>query len=172
MYLLKGKCKNYVVAFLYYKINNYITDIFLIKVDEENQRISVNIHQLYFWKDHRIIINREHNFWQGEVETLNLDGEFVERCLWTPGLQFKDLNNLDIIRPTPTSSNASPVQVVLKVDGTIQVILRNVHITVSCYMDFNGYPFDQQVKIYMFVNILLIIFMIGRSIFNKTVCFK
>ena len=122
-----------------------ITNIFFIKVDEANQRISVDIHQLYSWKDNRVNITLEHNFWKGGVESLNLDGEFVKRCLWTPGLQFKDLNDLDIIRPTPTSSNGSPVQVVLEANGYIHVVLRNVHITVSCYMDFNWYPFDQQV---------------------------
>ena len=100
---------------------------------------------MYYWNDNRININPDHPYWQDEVENLSLDGEFVERCLWTPGLQFKDLNDLDIIRPTATSSNGSPFKVSLTVNGTVTVILRNVHITVSCYMDFNGYPFDQQV---------------------------
>ena len=139
-------------------MKNYINDILLVKIDEDNQRISVDIHQMYWWKDNRIHIDLEHNFWQDDVKMLKLDGEFVERCLWTPGLLFKDLNDLDIIRPTPTSANGSPVQVVLYVTGAIEVTLRNVHITVSCYMDFNGYPFDQQVQRYISVNVALRIF--------------
>ena len=75
-----------------------------------------------------------------------MDGGFVERCLWKPDLRFKDLNDLDIIRPTPTSGHGSPITMVLGINGTVTAIMRNVHITVSCYMDFDGYPFDQQVQ--------------------------
>ena len=87
----------------------YISNIFLIKVDEDNHRIAVDIHQMYYWNDNRININPDHPYWQDEVDNLSLDGGFVERCLWTPVLQFKDLNDLDVIRPTPTSSNGSPL---------------------------------------------------------------
>ena len=105
----------------------------------------MDIHQVYFWEDSRIHIDDNHTFWNAHVDHLALDGEFVERCLWTPGLQFKDLNELSIVRPTPASSNRPPLKVVLGSTGIIQIILRNVQLTVSCYMDFDSYPFDQQV---------------------------
>ena len=100
---------------------------------------------MYYWNDNRINVNPDHPYWQEEVDNLSLDGAFVERCLWTPGLQFKDLNDLDVIRPTPTTSNGSPFKFAITPNGAVKVTLRNVHVTVSCYMDFDEYPFDQQV---------------------------
>ena len=118
----------------------------ILKVDEINQRISLDVDQIYSWRDDRVHIDQNHTFWENQADALNLHGEFVDRCLWTPGLQFKGLNKVEIVRLTPSSSNGSPVKVLLGVNGSIQVVSTNVHITVSCYMDFDGYPFDQQVN--------------------------
>ena len=101
---------------------------------------------MYFWRENRIQIDENHTFWNSGADHVKLDGKFVDLCLWTPNLQFRDLNAIENVRPSPSSSNSPPIQVILGLRGIIQVILRNVHLTVSCYMDFNGYPFDQQVR--------------------------
>ena len=119
-------------------------------MDEKNQRISVSLHQRYKWKDDRIKINNSHTYWSNNVSHLGLNGEFVERCLWTPGMQFKDLIEIETTRTTALSSEGSPVKVRLFRSGEISVFLQNLQITVSCSMDFDGYPFDQQVKTHFY----------------------
>lgn len=114
-------------------------------MDDENEQISISLDQIQFWQDDRIRINKSHSFWSNELDVINLSGEFVEDCLWTPKLHIKNLNHISVIKPTPTSSNGSPMKVLLGKSGTVQVESRHLQITVSCYMDFSEYPFDQQV---------------------------
>ena len=78
---------------------------------------------------------------------IQLNGDFVEDCLWTPKLEFKNLNKIQSVKPSPTSSNGSPFKVLLHKLGNVQVELRNFQITIPCNMEFADYPFDQQVKI-------------------------
>ena len=62
----------------------------------------------------------------------------------------KNLNKISTVKPSPTSSNGSPFKVLLHKSGMIQVELRNLQITVPCTMEFDDYPFDQQVVMNIF----------------------
>ena len=114
-------------------------------MDDKNQKLSVGLDQIYFWEDERIKIDEGHSFWSNDVNLLSLDGDFVKDCLWMPNLQVKHLHSLSVIKPTPTSMNGSPFKVLLAKNGVVQVEYRNVQMTVSCSMEFDKYPFDQQV---------------------------
>ena len=120
--------------------------LYCAQVDEENHRISVSLSQMYYWKDSRIKIDEDHPFWSNGVDIFALDGAFVENCIWIPNFQFKDLIEISAARPTPASPNGSPIKVLLGRTGVLQVVLSHVDMTLSCYMVFDDYPFDQQVR--------------------------
>ena len=107
--------------------------------------------QIYFWKDTRINLTNNHPFWSTNISNvIQLNGDFVEDCLWTPNLEFKNLNKIQSVKPSPTSSNGSPFKVLLHKLGNVQVELRNFQITIPCNMEFADYPFDQQVIVVSF----------------------
>ena len=101
--------------------------------------------QIYYWKDDRILIDTEHPFWSNQTNIINLDGDFVNDCLWKPNLEIKNLNQISAVKPTSKSSNGSPFKFILTRLGTVQVQSRNFRIRVSCGMEFQDFPFDQQV---------------------------
>ena len=116
-----------------------------LQVDDENQKVSINLDQVYFWRDNRVIIDDGHSFWRNRSSIINLKDDFAEDCLWTPNLEIKDLRSISVIKPTPSSANGSPFKTILSKLGTLYVESRNLHITVPCAMEFADYPFDQQV---------------------------
>ena len=101
--------------------------------------------RLHFWTDNRIEINRTHSYWQNQVDAIVLDGDFVQKCLWTTNLHIKNLVDLSVVRPTASSPNGSPVKVLLEKSNKIYIELLNIIMTIPCTMDFAAYPFDQQV---------------------------
>ena len=118
----------------------------LIQVADKDEKLTLLLDQIYFWKDERINFTNEHPFWSGnKSNVIKLNGDFVENCLWTPKLDFKHLTKISAVKPTPSSSNGSPFKVLLHKLGIVQVELRNFQITVPCNMEFADYPFDQQV---------------------------
>ena len=109
-----------------------------MKVDDWNQKLSISLDQIHFWKDNRIKINEDHSFWSNDDNINKLHKDFVEDCLWTPDLEVKNAQEISVGKPTP-------FKILLKKQGVVHVESRNIHMTVPCVMDFGGYPFDQQV---------------------------
>ena len=99
--------------------------------------MTIAIDQIYYWKDDRILIDTEHPFWSNQTNIINLDGDFVNACLWKPNLEIKNLNQISGVKP--------PFKFILTRLGTVQVQSRNFRIRVSCGMEFKDFPFDQQV---------------------------
>ena len=118
---------------------------FIIQVHDEDQKITLNLDQIHFWKDNRINVDEGHAYWSNSSSIINLNCGFVDDCLWTPDLGFKNLNKISVTKPTSKSSNGSPFKMLLNKFGTIYMESRNLLITVPCNMDFSEYPFDQQV---------------------------
>ena len=103
--------------------------------------------QQYEWADARIVINQNHSYWKSGKDSIKLEGEFVEKCLWTPHLHYINVHHIDVFQPTPTSVLGSPIEYYLEKTGTVCVFMRNVKLTVSCGLDFDKYPFERQVSI-------------------------
>ena len=130
----------------YYKSYDRKSFFDITQIDDENQEIIISLDQIHIWRDDRIVLDEEHHFWNNKTNIINLNGKFIEDCLWTPNLETKNLNKMFAVKPTPTSSNGSPFKTVLSKSGTIQVESRNIQISVPCQMRFSDYPFDQQVR--------------------------
>ena len=121
-----------------------------LQINDMKQQITISITRRYTWEDARILINFSHPYWRGLKgnvrEYINLDGEFVEKCLWMPKLQLFDSREMKLYNPTPTNLDKTPLKVSLAKSGHISVTSINFQLTMNCVMNFQLYPFDKQVN--------------------------
>ena len=105
---------------------------------------------MYLWKDPRIRINMTHRYWMGWVnekrKSIRLSGDFVEECLWTPKLQFRGTVGMSLSNPHSTSTSHLGFQTYLLSDSTIKISSFNMKLSISCNLNFDKYPFDEQVN--------------------------
>ena len=114
-------------------------------MDDFNQQILISMDQQYFWEESRITVNTSHPFWIDGKSSLALRGDFVEECLWVPGLVHASAQHIGVFNPTPTELTGSPKKYSLDKKGNIHVWMRNVEVKIACTLDFGSYPFDKQV---------------------------
>ena len=104
---------------------------------------------MYLWNDPRIKVNSSHEYWKGhdaEIrKSIRLSGDFVDNCLWTPKLQFRGTVGMSLSNPHSTSTHHSSFQTYLLSDSTIKISSFNMKLSISCNLNFDNYPFDEQV---------------------------
>ena len=116
-------------------------------MDDLKQEISIFINRFSNWTDSRVTINKSHAVWYGiNSSRIRLDSNFVEKCLWMPKLQYMFVKEMASWKLSPTNVKDSPIEVYLQADGVIIMISYNILLTVTCSMNFDAYPFDQQVR--------------------------
>ena len=120
------------------------------QVDEQNQEISMKIENLVSWTDSRITLNESHSFWRTKINTiwwLKLPGKFVDDCLWTPESYYHRITDFSTFNPTSTKETGSPFEHYLNHPGELISWMRESKFTLSCSMDFDFYPMDNQVTV-------------------------
>ena len=114
-------------------------------MDDFHQRIILTLDHQYFWREPRITVNQSHPFWEASRSSLALNGDFVEKCLWTPDMIFTNTHSIETFNPTPTEHNGPSNKYSLDRNGNVHVWMRDAAIKVSCTLDLKNYPFDKQV---------------------------
>ena len=107
---------------------------------------------MYGWSDPRISLNKTHPYWKNkdhQRQSIRLNNDFVEECLWTPKLQFFGISKMALWNPSPTSAANSKKQIYLASNGVVRIFSFNLKLTTTCDMNFDTFPFDRQV--YMFI---------------------
>ena len=101
----------------------------------------------YYWNETRVTTNKTHYYWNSQEDgyKINLDGEFVEKCLWFPKFTYVEVVGLSSWKPTPSQHKGPPMEVYLSQNGRVEVMMHSFHVTLSCPMNFATYPFDTQV---------------------------
>ena len=120
-------------------------------MDDKKQEMMITIFRKYQWVENRINLNFTHPYWlaankKDKRKIIRLDSEFVEKCLWTPKLQYIGARKINLHNPSPTSIHNSAMEVYLSNKKEIKVSLLNLQLTLVCTMDFHNYPFDRQVR--------------------------
>ena len=119
-------------------------------MDDRKQQIKITLFQMYLWNDPRIKVNISHEYWRGrnnqERKSIRLNGDFVEDCLWTPKLQFRGTVGISLSNPHSTSTSHTNFQAYLLSDSTIKISSFNMKLSISCNLNFDKYPFDEQVS--------------------------
>ena len=133
--------------------NNKCVSFHVRKVDDTNLQLKITIYQKYQWEDPRIRVNKTHPYWKGKNNemrhSIRLCGHFVEECLWTPTLQFLGTVEMSSWNPQSTSTSNPRLQSYLNSDSTLVVSSMHMKLTIACNMNFDKYPFDQQVSIFL-----------------------
>ena len=106
---------------------------------------------MYTWNDPRIKVNISHPYWKGRRNqtrnSVRLNGDFVDECLWTPKLQFLGTVKMSLWNPHSTSTTDGKFQTYLRSDSTVKISSFNMKLTIACNMNFDRYPFDIQVSV-------------------------
>ena len=121
-------------------------------MNDHKQEIIMKIEQLLSWKEPRITMNDSHPFWSTRNPIMEIQGQFVEDCLWTPRMHYVSVDKMFIYNPTPTASIGTPIHIYLNHTGKFISWLKNSKLSLSCSMDFTRYPFDRQVKYVIMTN--------------------
>ena len=114
------------------------------------------MYETYAWTDPRIHVNHSHHFWKGRNEksknTIRLFGLFVERCLWTPRLNFLNAVEDSESNTNTLSSSSNPnmepyLSSYPKRDPHPRIVISSLQMKVhiNCNMRFDRFPFDEQV---------------------------
>ena len=114
------------------------------------------MYETYAWTDPRIHVNHSHHFWQGRNEksknTIRLFGLFVERCLWTPRLNFLNAvedseSNTGSISSSSNHNMEPYLSSYPKRDPHPRIVISSLQMKVhiNCNMRFDRFPFDEQV---------------------------
>ena len=106
----------------------------------------MKLEQVLTWKEPRILLNDSHSFWNGTTKSIQLQGQYVEDCLWTAKMHYINVDKMFTYNPTPTKNIGSPLFTYLNNMGEVTSWLKNSKLILSCGMDFARYPFDLQVR--------------------------
>ena len=115
-------------------------------MNDHKQEIVMKIEQLLTWKEPRITLKDSHPFWTTRNPIMEIQGKFVEECLWTARMHYVSVDKMFIYNPTPTTNIGTPIHIYLNHTGEFVSWLKNSKLSLSCSMDFTRYPFDRQVK--------------------------